>query len=324
MRVAVTGGTGFLGAHSVAALDAAGHSVRLLARGSLEALTALGVPTTRLEVVRGDVTDAGAVAELLQGCDAVLHAAGVVGLDERDAARMQAVNVDATRLVLTSAVGLGLDPVVHVSSYSALFPSADPVLGPDTPTTSDPRSAYGRTKAAGDRLARALQATGAPVVLTYPSTVLGPPAGTRRGIAAIGWDPLLRLGLSITFDGGMAMVDVRDVAAVHVAVMEPGRGPRRFMCGGRMVGFDDVLDLLQEASGRRIRRVRIPNRVLLGVGRAADLAARVLPMAPLLSYEAAWLLTSGIPTDDSRTHEELGVHWRPTAQTVRAAVQPAS
>lgn len=222
--------------------------------------------------------------------------------------------------MLTQAVALGLDPVVHVSSYSALFPSADPVLGPDSPTTVDPRSAYGRTKAAADRYARALQATGAPVVLTYPSTVLGPPAGTRRGIAAIGWDPLLRFGASITFDGGMAMVDVRDVAAVHVAVMEPGRGPRRYLCGGRMVGFDEILDLLAEASGRRIRRVRVPNRLLLGIGRASDLVARVVPIAPLLSYEAAWLLTSRTPTDDSRTHEELGVQWRPTAETIAAAV----
>ena len=320
MRVAVTGGTGFLGAHTVAALVAAGHSVRLLARDVPEAVSALGVPADAVEVVRGQVTDPADVARLLDGCDAVLHAAGVVGLDERDADQMQAVNVDATRDVLTQAVALGLDPIVHVSSYSALFPSPDPVLGPDTPTTTDPRSAYGRTKAAGDRYARALQATGAPIVLTYPSTVLGPPAGARRGIAAIGWDPLLRFGASITFDGGMAMVDVRDVAAVHVAVMEPGRGPRRYLCGGRMVGFDEILDLLADASGRRIRRVRIPNRLLLGIGRASDLVARVVPIAPLLSYEAAWLLTSRTPTDDSRTHEELGVQWRPTAETIAAAV----
>jgi dihydroflavonol-4-reductase len=320
MRIAVTGGTGFLGAHSVAALHAAGHQVRLLARGSVDAVTSLGVPADGVEVVPGDVTDPSAVGELLDGCDAVLHAAGVVGLDERDAARMQAVNVDGTRHILTQAVGLGLDPIVHVSSYSALFPSADPVIGPDSPTVQG-RSAYGRTKAAADRIARDLQATGAPVVLTYPSTVLGPPAGGRQGIAAIGWDPLLRFGASITFDGGMVMVDVRDVAAVHVAVMEPGRGPRRFMCGGRMVGFDEILDLLQDASGRRIRRIRIPNRALLGIGRASDLATRVLPMAPLLSYEAAWLLTSRTPTDDSRTHDELGVQWRPIAETIAAAVR---
>ncbi|MHB8961247.1 MAG: SDR family NAD(P)-dependent oxidoreductase [Candidatus Limnocylindrales bacterium] len=319
MRIAVTGGTGFLGAHSVAALVAAGHDVRLLARGSIDAVTALGVDRDRIEVVTGDVTDPDAIDRLLDGADAVLHAAGVVGLDERDADRMTAVNVDATRLVLQGAVARGLDPVVHVASYSALFPCADPVMGPDSATVEG-RSAYGHTKAAGDRIARALQVDGAPVVITYPSTVLGPPAGDRRGIAAIGWDPLLRFGASITFDGGMVMVDVRDVAAVHAAVMEPGRGPRRYLCGGRMTAFDEVLDLLQTASGRRIRRVRIRKGVLLTIGRASDLVSKVVPMAPLLSYEAAWLLTSPARTDDSRTHDELGVQWRPLAETVRAAI----
>ena len=322
MRVAVTGGTGFLGAHTVAALVAAGHEVRLLARGSTEAVLALGVPTDRVEVVPGDVTDPADVARLLDGCDAVLHAAGVVGLDERDAPQMHAVNVESTRDVLTQAVARGMDPIVHVSSYSALFPSRDPVLGPETPTTTEARSAYGRTKSAADRFARGLQATGAPVVLTYPSTVLGPPAGNRRGIAAIGWDPLLRFGASITFDGGMAMVDVRDVAAVHAATMVPGRGPRRYLCGGSMAGFDEVLDLLAASSGRRIRRVRVPNRALLAMGRASDLLARVVPMAPLLSHEAAWLLTTRTPTDDSRTHDELGVRWRPLEETIAAAVRP--
>lgn len=319
MRIAVTGGTGFLGAHTVAALVAAGHDVRLLARGSIDAVTALGVDQERLEVVRGDVTDPVAVDRLLDGVDAVVHAAGVVGLDERDAARMTAVNVDATRLVLHGAVERGLDPVVHVSSYSALFPCADPVMTPDSATVEG-RSAYGRTKAAGDRIARALQEDGAPVVITYPSTVLGPPAGDRRGLAAIGWEPLLRFGMSVTFDGGMVMVDVRDVAAVHVALMEPGRGPRRYLCGGRMTGFDEVLDQLEAASGKRIRRVRIPRRVLLGIGRASDLVSRVVPVAPLLSYEAAWLLTTPARTDDRRTHDELGVHWRPLEETIRAAL----
>ena len=319
MRVAVTGGTGFLGAHTVAALVAAGHDVRLLARGSVDAVSALGVDRDALEVVPGDVTDPAAVDRLLDGADAVVHAAGVVGLDERDAERMQAVNVDATRLVLQGAVERELDPVVHVSSYSALFPCADPVMTPDSPTVEG-RSAYGRTKAEGDRIARRLQEQGAPVVITYPSTVLGPPAGERRGLAAIGWDPLLRFGASITFQGGMVMVDVRDVAAVHVAVMEPGRGPRRYQCGGRSTGFDEILDLLQDASGKRIRRVRIPKALLLGIGRASDLVSKVVPMAPLLSYEAAWLLTTPTRTDDSRTHDELGVQWRPLAETIRAAI----
>lgn len=321
MRIAVTGGTGFLGAHSVKALVDEGHDVRLLVHpsDSVDALTALGVDRARLEVVPGDVCHPAAVDGLLDGCDAVLHAAGIVATDDRQAELMQRVNVDATDYVLTRAAGLGLDPIVHVASYIALFPSPDPVIGPDSPTAVG-RSAYGRTKAAGDRIARRLQAQGAPVVITYPSSVAGPPAGTRRGITADGLQPLLRYGVSITFDGGMAMVDVRDVAAVHAAVMKPGLGPRRYMCGGHMVTFDESLALIEQVTGRHIRRIRLSKRAVLRMGRMSDLLAKWLPVSSSFSFEAAWLMTTQCPTDDSRTLEELGVSWRPTYETLRDAL----
>src|SRR5690606_15276389 len=89
MLVAVTGGTGFVGAHSVRALVDAGHDVRVLTtrRGlATEALGALGVDLGGDDLVEGDVRDTEAVRRLLDGADALLHAAGVVGVDDRDEA----------------------------------------------------------------------------------------------------------------------------------------------------------------------------------------------------------------------------------------------
>lgn len=326
MRIAVTGGTGFVGAYSVSALIAAGHQVRLLVHPSDSvdhALTPLGVVLDPASIVSGDVCDPAAVAELLDGCDAVLHAAGIVGVDERRAQAMWDVNVTATASVLGRAAALGLDPIVHVASYSALFPCPDPVMGPDSPTAIG-RSAYGRTKATADRIARALQHAGAPVVITYPSSVVGPPAGNARGVTADGWAPMLRFGVAVSFDGGMAMIDVRDVADVHAAVMEPGRGPRRYMCGGEMIPFNELIDVLEAAGGRPIRRLRLSPGVLRAAGRAADVAAKLLPFPPGFSFEAAWLLTAATPTDDSRTLTELGLSRRPVRRSLAdSVIRPA-
>lgn len=178
MLVAVTGGTGYLGAHTVRALIQAGHEVKLLAAPTdptavLDRLRALG-PVT---VLTGDVRSAATVEELLAGADALLHAAGVVGTDERRAQLMWDVNAYATEAILTRAVALALDPVVLVSSYSALFPPPDGAISPDSPTACG-RSAYAKTKGYADRVARRLQETGAPVVVTYPSSVVGPAFGT--------------------------------------------------------------------------------------------------------------------------------------------------
>ncbi|MGV9750099.1 NAD-dependent epimerase/dehydratase family protein [Nocardia farcinica] len=321
--IAVTGGTGYLGAHTVAALLADGHEVRLLvhpAENPTEVTALFGVGADRLTTVAGDIRDRAVVATLLDGCDALLHAAGVVGTDSRREALMWEVNVEATGRILAEATARGLDPIVHVASYSALFPCPDPVITPDSPTAAG-RSAYGRTKSTADRIARALQAAGAPLVITYPSSVVGPALGPQAGITAEGWAVMLRSGWAPSVRGGMQMVDVRDVAAVHAALMRPGRGPRRYLCGGHLLTFDEIVDLLEEASGRRIRRVPLSPALFRGIGRATDLLSRVMPISAGLSYEAAWLLTAATPTDDSRTLAELGVRWRPIRASIVDAVR---
>jgi UDP-glucose 4-epimerase len=320
MKIAVTGGTGYVGAHTTLALLAAGHSVRLLvlpAESPDAVLAAAGDDAARIEQVVGDIRDAQVVARLLDGCDALLHAAGIVGTDDRREQLMWEMNTQATAAILTRAAFLGLDPIIHVASFSALFPSPDAVIGPDSPTASG-RSAYGRTKAAADRIARALQDAGAPVVITYPTSVVGPGLGSTKGITEQGWGAIVSGGVAPRFDGGMQMIDVRDVAAVHAAAMHPGRGPRRYVCGGELVEFNQLIDVLEHSSGRRLRRIPLSGSTFRTLGRIADVIGRFTPLSAGLSYEAAWLLTSATPTDDSRTRDELELTWRPARAALAA------
>lgn len=115
----------------------AGHEVRILAHPSedlADALPAVGVRVEDLDVLTGDIRDAQVVEQaLLRWCDAVLHAAGIVGVDDRRVQLMWEVNVDATAHLLSRAAVAGLDPIVHVASYSALFPPPDGVIGPTAP-----------------------------------------------------------------------------------------------------------------------------------------------------------------------------------------------
>lgn len=310
MRIAVTGGTGYLGAHVVRALLQAGHHVTLLvAPGDhapvIERFRTLGA----LTVLVGDVRAAATIDELLAGADAVLHAAGIVGTDARRARLMWEINAYATEAILARAVELKLDPVVSVSSYSALFPPPDGIISPDSPTAAG-RSVYAKTKGYADRVARRLQDAGAPVVVTYPSSVVGPAFGTAAGVTQRGWAPIVRWAVAPRVRGGMQMIDVRDVADVHARIMQTGRGPRRYICGGRLLTFDEMIDALEEGLGRRVRRVAISPRLLCAAGRMGDIAGRYVALGDGLSYEAAMLLTAATPTDDSKTLQDLGMTWR--------------
>ena len=134
MRVLVTGGTGFIGSHTVAALVRAGHEVRMLVRSPdriATALDPLGVKAP--EHVVGDVTDLASVEAAARGCDAAIHGAAVFTLDRSRDDEVAATNVAGAENVLGVAHRLGLDPIVFVSSLSALFPPTGDVLTPDSP-----------------------------------------------------------------------------------------------------------------------------------------------------------------------------------------------
>ena len=112
MLVSVTGGTGYVGSHSVAALARSGHRIRVLARSPDRVHAALGVED--VETVLGDVIEPATVQRALEGCGAVLHAASVYSVDPRKAGEMRSVNVRGTDVVLGTAHRLGLDPIMHV------------------------------------------------------------------------------------------------------------------------------------------------------------------------------------------------------------------
>ena len=104
MRVLVTGASGFVGSHTVRALLAAGHRPRALVRDpgkTAKVLQAIGVPAEEVELMPGDMLDAAAVADALDGCDAAIHAAAAIGVTgpHRD---LVEVNVTGTRNVVNS------------------------------------------------------------------------------------------------------------------------------------------------------------------------------------------------------------------------------
>jgi len=305
-----------VGSHTAAALVRRGHDVRLLVRDAARierALGPLGVDRA-VEAAVGDVTDAQMVERGLDGCDGVVHAAAVFTLDRRRDDEIAATNVRATELVLGAARRLGLDPIVHVSSVSALLPSARPVLGPDE-EPGHPTGVYARSKADAERVARAMQADGAPVVITYPGAVWGPNDPTRGDQVRMVVN-FLKFGVIPVTTGGMPVVDARDLGAVHAACFERGRGPRRFMAGGEFVSIARLIEILRTLTGRRLLAVPVPAPAMRALGGLGDIVQRVAPVSLPLTHEAMVTLTGGVPCDNRRTTDELGVEFRPVAETV--------
>ncbi|BBX55650.1 hypothetical protein MSHO_09950 [Mycobacterium shottsii] len=222
MHVLVTGGTGFVGGWTAKAIADAGHSVRFLVRNpaKLESSVAkLGVDVS--DFIIGDIKDRDLVREALTGCDAVVHSAALVATDQRQTQDMLSTNMEGARNVLGQAVALGLDPIVHVSSFTALFHPGLQTLSADLPVVGG-SDGYGTSKAQVEIYARGLQDAGAPVNITYPGMVLGPPVGNQFGEAGEGVKAALEIRTIPGRNAAWLIIDVRDVAAVHAALLEPG------------------------------------------------------------------------------------------------------
>ena len=320
MRVLVTGATGFVGSHAAKALQDAGHTVRVLVRtpAKLESVTArVGVDVSLLETVQGDIADAEAAAGATEGCDAVVHAAAVVGTDPSSAAEIEASNFAGALNVLGAAADAGCDPIVHVSSAAALFPfRTDPVTG-DHPI-GDSRMPYARSKAECEQLARRYQSQGHGVVIIYPGGVVGPGDYNE----STQFEPL-KLWLTKPFmrSSGytLNLVDVRDIAAVIAASMQSGRGPKRYVMFGHHVTADDLLSVLCEVTGRDLKSVAMPKAAMLAWGRLGDLARR-FGRDLILTSEGTEYMYNTCAGDNSFTEQDTGITMRSAAETMADSI----
>ncbi|WP_157964113.1 NAD-dependent epimerase/dehydratase family protein [Actinocorallia populi] len=319
MKVLVTGGTGFVGSHAVRELQQAGHDIRLLARRPervAPVLGALGVAVT--DVVAGDMTDPQAVGRALEGCSAVVHCAAEIGVGGGSRGAAGTANLDGARTVLGGAFALGLDPIVYTSTITVHLPSPDPVITIGTPL-AEPLSTYGAQKRSVEDFVRDLQDQGAPITTLVVGGVYGPHSPHLDGSHAA-----LRAALAAGMyapASGIGVLDVRDLAAIITRVMRSGLGPRRYLASGRYTTWRQWSELLAEAAGRPVPYREADPAEMAELGRKFDELRASGKEVPPLSEEAAVIMASGRPGDDSRTLQELDMTYRPTVETFRDAVR---
>lgn len=301
----VTGATGLIGRSLVARLVAEGEEVRALV---LPYEHADGLE--RAEVVRGDITDAGRMMEVVRGADRVYHLAAIVG-DWGDEADFVAVNVGGTRNLLDAAEAASCDRFVMVSSivvYGSQMHSA--VCDEENTPRELGVGPYSRTKRASEDLALDYHAFGrVPVTVVRPGNVWGPASGLWVDEVA----SVLRSKHGVLVDRGegdailayvdnvvevMVLAANSPVAAGRIYNANDGSGVtwRRY--------FQDLCGILGVDPPQR----SLPPRVALAIAATMEQAGRAVGRRsrPLLTREAVTLLSSRSPVPIRRAVEDLG------------------
>jgi nucleoside-diphosphate-sugar epimerase len=299
-RVLVTGGTGFIGAHCLIQLLAAGHETRATVRdlkreSDVRAMLrhgGAGEVGERLKLFRADLNADAGWAEAADGCDYVLHVASpfpsTVPKDENELiapARDGALRVlkaarDASvkRVVLTSsfaAIGYGAP-----KDRTALFTEEDWTNLNDPTVQPYQKSKTIAERAAWDFLAR--EGGGIELAVVNPALVLGPLLGADNSTSILLISRLLDGSLPGCPDLSFGVVDVRDVADLHLKCMtDPAaRGERFLAVGGDFVSMCEIAQMLKEGASDIARKVptrTLPNWLMRAVGLFDSQVKGILP-----------------------------------------------
>jgi len=320
----VTGGLGFIGSHLVRMLHERGERVRILdvAEPSAEASPPPGV-----EVREGDIVRRDAVRAAMEDVDVVYHVAARAGLWAPDPGEFERVNRGGSRIVFEEAARAGAERAVLCSSEVTLKgrtdgpSSAGPIDETVEPAMDDLLGPYARGKRASEEEARSATAAGFPVVIVNPTVPIGPgdhnltpPARMLLGYLN-GRYPAY---LEAVYD----MVDVRDVARGHILAAERGRPGERYLLGSETIRMSAFLRQLEEITGLRTPRLRIPYALALGAAHVSEFVANHVtggpPAAPVIGVR---LLRDENVFSHEKAERELGITFGPVREALRDAVR---
>jgi len=271
-RVLVTGGTGFIGSHAIVQLLEAGYRVRTTVRNlsradDVRALAAAGaassglkIPTETIEVVAADLLRDEGWADAVADCTYVLHVASPFPLsqpkDENEliiparegALRALRASRDAgvKRVVLTSSfAAVGYSPKTHDGDYTE-----DDWTDPATPGIS----AYVKSKTLAERAAWDFvnrEGDGLELAVVNPVGVFGPAWGPDLSTSVELMRVMLTGGVPVIPPISTSIVDVRDVASLHLLAMtHPAAAGERFLAvAGPPMTFAELAELLRAHLG---------------------------------------------------------------------------
>jgi len=317
-KILITGGTGFLGAEIVRRLIEAGaKNLRVLASSVPEWMKDAGI-----EPIEGSICDAETVKKSVKNVGAVFHIAGKVSRDNDDAALMNRVHVQGTRMLCLAAKDADVDALVMASSSGTIAVSEDEQIFDETfppPVEILSRWAYYASKYFQERTAMEnFSGEGRRLVIMNPTLLLGP-GDERLSSTKVVLD---FLGRKIPYcpNGGLSFVDVRDAAEAFIAALDRGRNGEKYLLGSANMSFEEFFGRLERLSGVSAPRLRMPK--LLAVAGAAAVESifknwrRASPVASseVEQAEHFWYL------DATKAKEELGFSPRDPQETLNDTI----
>jgi dihydroflavonol-4-reductase len=305
VRLFVTGATGFVGAHVAQMAAAQGAELRLLTRASSN--------TSRLpdgaDVVVGDLRAPEGFRAALVGCDALIHVAADYRLWVPDPAEMYKANVEGTRELLRLARGAGVRRVVYTSSVATMgFKRDGTVVDEETPVgEADMIGHYKRSKWMAEQVALEAARAGQEVIVLNPTTPIGAldtkPTPTGRIVV-----DFLNRNFPAYVDTGLNLVDVEEIARMHLVALERGMPGERYILGGENLTLKQILDRLAAITGLPSPTMKVPHGVAMAFAFFDEtVTGKLRGKEPRATVEAVRMGRKMMFANSAKAERELGL-----------------
>lgn len=313
MKVLVTGASGFIGNHLCAKLHADGHCVTALVRPNSD----FAHLHEDIVAIEGDISDEQALHRATQNVEVAYHLAAIPNwqgnMSDEDYTR---TNVVGTELLLKACVANGVKKFVFTSSLEAVGPSQNgrPV---DEQTEPSPQNIYGRSKREAETIVQKIaQDTALETVVVRLPLIYGP--GNRLHLKR--FFQMTRTGVYPLVGDGSALMEFCYVKnAVHglmLAAQKGRSGEIYFISDHRSYALREVIVAIAQGLDVKVRFLRMPVAVALGVGLSVELLSKVFRFYPFIfagtgrpafsRRSVRWMSQSTLYCDIDKAKEELG------------------
>ena len=319
MKLFITGATGFVGSHVARMAAEQGAELRLLTRKSSRTEN---LPQGA-ELVQGDLREPVAFASALRGCDALIHVAADYRLWVPDPVEMYKANVEGTRKLLRLAGEAGVRRVVYTSSVATMgFGKDASVVDEETPVSErDMIGHYKRSKWMAEQEAIRAARAGQEIVMLNPTTPVGAmdakPTPTGRIIV-----DFLNRKFPAYVETGLNLVDVEEIARMHLAALERGRFGERYILGGENLTLKQILDKLAGMTGLPSPTMKVPHAVAMAFAFFDEtLTGKLRGQEPRATIEAVRMGKKMMWASSAKAERELGWRVLPVDDALRKAVE---
>jgi dihydroflavonol-4-reductase len=314
MKIFITGGTGFIGKHTVELLSKTNHQLVLLIRNTSNTSFISSLSNQNVTLTKGDLTDEGSLLNGMKGCDAVINIAAHYTFWEPDKKIYSKVNVKGTQNVMECALKSGIKKVVHISTAGVFGKPSEEPFNEKSSAGTVQFSEYFRTKYEGDRIAWNLfEKKGLPLVVIYPACVLGPEDPKASGSYV---QNLINKKLPATvFNNRMfSFVCVKDVAQAIVNALEKENNiGEKYLIGNCRLKWKEINKLISETSGVPLPRIKLPEMITMLNAYLLTGLANLIKKPPLwdMSLDQMKVMKTGFSVDGTKAERELGLKYTP-------------